>query len=107
MKCNLFLISLLLLTGCTTGGSHNLITDTTDPVISTDVAGEYVIQARDLTPFTSNVKGAEENAIQGAIKHCNSLGQEFRKRYAITTPSAMRKWADATLHFRCVDKKSK
>ena len=106
MKCNVFLISLLLLTGCTTGGSHNLITTTTDPVITTDVAGEYVIQARDLTAFTSSEKIAEENGIQGAIEHCTRLGQEFKKRYAITTPSAMRKWADATLHFRCVDKKS-
>lgn len=103
MKNTFLALSVILFVGCS-GGSHNLITSTTDPVISTDVAGEFVVQARDLTPIVGTVKGAEENATDAAIRHCNGLGQLFKKRYVITSPSAGGKWADATLHFRCVAK---
>jgi hypothetical protein len=104
MKNIVFVFALLSLAGCM-GGSHNLITSTVDQVITTDVAGEYLIQARDTTPFVSSEKTAEENAIKVAMEYCTQLGQEYKKKYAITTPKAMQKWADATLHFRCIDKK--
>jgi hypothetical protein len=102
MKNILLLVLVLSLAGCY-GGSHNLFTSTLDPVVMTNVAGEYVIQARDLTPFTSSEKAAEENAIQGAIEYCSRNGQEFKKRYALTSPKAGHKLADATLFSRCVD----
>ena len=106
MKRVYSLVLVLSICGCQTGGSHNYFTSTTDPVVPTDVDGEYVIQARDPTDFLSNVTRAEENAVKGATEHCSQMGKEFRKRYVLTSPPAPRKWADAVLHFRCVDKKS-
>jgi hypothetical protein len=104
LKTTVLLFAAIVVTGCASQSqsSHHLFAGTLNPVISTDVAGEYVIQARDTTAFTSSEKVAEENAIKGAIEFCNKLGQDFKKRYNIPTPAAPRKWADATLHFRCV-----
>jgi hypothetical protein len=102
MKALLILIPMSVLLGCV-GGSHNLITSTLDPVVETDVEGEYIIQARDLTPIVSSAKKAEENALKGGQDHCQKLGKEFKKKFVTSTPSAPQKWADATLHFRCID----
>lgn len=77
-----------------------------EPVIVTDVEGEYVIVGRDITPIVSSQKEAEKVATRGAIDFCTKLNKNFRKRYVVTSPVAPAKWADATLYFRCIDNNS-
>jgi hypothetical protein len=77
-----------------------------DSVVITDVKDEYVVMGRDTTPFVSQQHIAEENAIAGAKDFCSTLGKEYKKKYVVTTGMMPGKWADATLHFRCVNKSS-
>lgn len=88
------IIALILLTACAP----------LSPVIVTDVKDEYIIVGRDTTPFVSLQKDAEINAINGAIKFCNTLGKDYFKKFIIPTPMMPGKFSDATLHFRCIDK---
>jgi len=75
-----------------------------DSVVMTDVKDEYVVIGRDTTPFVSQQHVAEENAITGAKDFCSTLGKEYKKKFVVTTGMMPGKWADATLHFRCIDK---
>lgn len=75
-----------------------------DSVVITDIKDEYVVMGRDTTPFVSQQHIAEENAITGAKDFCSNLGKEYKKKFVLTTGMSFGKWADATLHFSCIDK---
>jgi hypothetical protein len=75
-----------------------------ESVVMTDVVDEYVVLGRDTTPFVSQQHIAEETAVSGAMEFCASLGKEYKKKYVLTTGMMVGKFADATLHFKCVDK---
>jgi hypothetical protein len=99
MKFILCVITSIFLSACAANTFEPLL-----PVIVTDVEGEYVIIGRDTTPLISLVEDAEKNAENGAKDFCIKLGKEYKKRYVITSPMAPPKWAEATIHFRCLEK---
>lgn len=77
------------------------------PVVVTDVQNEYVIVGRDTTPFVSLQNTAVQVAESGAREFCLSMNQVYAKRYVLTSQMGPGKWAEATLHFRCVGNESK